>query len=256
MREGERVVVTGAAGGIGRALAARLVAGGARVVINDLDPGATERSAAEIGAIPVPGNAASAAGVATLVAAAREHLGGVDAWFANAGVVGGFGLDADEQEWAESWDVNVMAHVRATRLLVPEWLQRGRGRFVVTASAAGLLTALGTATYSVTKHSAVAFAEWLSATYRHRGVVVQAICPQGVRTAMLDDAGPMQGVLAAGAVLPETVAELVWEALRDDRFLILPHPEAAGYYQQRASDPDRWLRAMNRLQQHLDGEGQ
>lgn len=250
--KGLGVVITGAAGGIGKALATRLAAEGARVVVNDLDPAATEATAAEIGAHAVAGDAASEAAIGTLVSGAREHLGHIDAWFANAGIVRGLGLEATEAEWAASWEVNTMAHVRAARLLVPAWLERGGGRFVVTASAAGLLTALGTATYSVTKHSAVAFAEWLSATYRHRGIVVQAICPQGVQTDMLAATGPMRGVLANDAVTPEIVAEVTWRALQDDRFLILPHPEAGDYYRQRAVDPDRWLGGMNKLQRHLE----
>ncbi|SFW86719.1 SDR family oxidoreductase [Amycolatopsis australiensis] len=249
---GRGVVVTGAAGGIGKALAARLAAGGARVVVNDLDPAATAAVAEEIGARAVPGDAASAAGVRALVSAAREHLGQIDAWFANAGVVRGGGLDATDAEWAASWEVNTMAHVRAARALLPGWLARGGGRFVVTASAAGLLTALGTAPYSVTKHGAVAFAEWLSATYRHRGIVVQAVCPQGVRTGMLASAGPLRDVLAADAVAPEEVAEATWQALHDDRFLILPHPRVAGFYRQRATDTDRWLDGMNKLQRHIE----
>jgi NAD(P)-dependent dehydrogenase (short-subunit alcohol dehydrogenase family) len=254
---GQGVVVTGAAGGIGKALAARLVAEGARVVINDLDPAATQAAATEIGAYAVSGDAASEEGIAALVAAAREHLGQIDAWFANAGIVRGLGLDATEAEWAASWEVNTMAHVRAARLLVPEWLERGGGRFVVTASAAGLLTALGTATYSVTKHGAVAFAEWLSATYRHRGIVVQAICPQGVETNMLAATGPMRTILVSdGALSADDVAETTWQALQDDRFLILPHPTAGEYYRARAEDTDRWLGGMNKLQRFLDSEAQ
>lgn len=252
---GSGVVVTGAAGGIGKALAARLVTEGARVVVNDLDPGATSASAADIGAHPVAGDAASEDGVAALVEAARDHLGRIDVWFGNAGIARGMGLDASEADWAASWEVNTMAHVRAARLLVPDWLERGGGRFVVTASAAGLLTALGTASYSVTKHGAVAFAEWLSATYRHRGIVVQAICPQGVQTAMLEQTGPARDIIAAdGALTPEQVAEVTWQALQDDRFLILPHPEAAGYYRQRADDTDRWLGGMNKLQRYLESK--
>jgi NAD(P)-dependent dehydrogenase (short-subunit alcohol dehydrogenase family) len=185
------------------------------------------------------------------VSAARDQLGEIEAWFANAGIVRGFGLDATEADWAASWEVNTMAHVRAARLLVPEWLERGGGRFVVTASAAGLLTALGTATYSTTKHAAIAFAEWLSATYRHQGIVVQAICPQGVRTDLLAASGPMRDVLATDAVTPEVVAEVTWQALQDDRFLILPHPEIGDYYRQRAADPDRWLGGMNKLQRNV-----
>ncbi|GAA1734283.1 SDR family oxidoreductase [Aeromicrobium alkaliterrae] len=250
---GSGVVVTGAAGGIGKALAARLVREGARVVVNDLDPEATERAAAETGAHPVPGDAASEEGVASLIERARDHLGEIDSWFGNAGVARGQGLDATEAEWHTSWEVNTMAHVRAARLLVPGWIERGSGRFVVTASAAGLLTALGTLPYSVSKHGAVAFAEWLSATYRHRGLVVQAICPQGVQTDMLAAPGPLRDVLVAdGALTPEAVADVTWEALQDDRFLILPQPEAAGYYVARATSTDRWLGGMNKLQRLIE----
>jgi NAD(P)-dependent dehydrogenase (short-subunit alcohol dehydrogenase family) len=249
------IVVTGAAGGIGKALAARLVAEGARVVINDLDPELTRETADEIGAHALAGDGASEAGITALVAAAREHLGSVDAWFANAGIARGLGLQATEDEWQASWEINTMAHVRAARLLVPEWLERGGGRFVVTASAAGLLTALDAPAYSVTKHGAVAFAEWLSATYRHRGLVVQAICPQGVQTAMLEQTGAARAIIAAdGALTPEQVADATWEGLQDDRFLILPHPEAGQYYRDRAGDPDRWLAGMNKLQRWMENQ--
>ncbi len=254
---GQGIVVTGAAGGIGRALAAKLAAEGARVVVNDLDPAATRATAEEIGAIAVPGDAASEAGIEGLVVAAREHLGDIDAWFANAGILRGMSLQANEAEWAASWEVNTMAHVRAARLLVPEWLEHGGGRFVVTASAAGLLTGLGAPPYSVTKHAAVAFAEWLSVTYRHLGIVVQAICPQGVQTDMLAQTGPMRAILVSdGALTPENVAEVTWQGLQDDRFLILPHPEVGDYYRNRATDPDRWLSGMNKLQSLLESEGE
>ncbi|OAA27377.1 short-chain dehydrogenase of unknown substrate specificity [Frankia sp. EI5c] len=249
------VVVTGAGHGIGRALAARLAAEGARVVVNDLDAEAAERVAAEIGAHALPGDAAAEDGVAALVASARAELGEIDIWFANAGIDRGKarGLAATEADWAASLEVNVLAHVRAARLLVPGWVERGAGRFVVTASAAGLLTMLGSPTYAVSKHAAVAFAEWLSATYRHRGVVVQAVCPQGVKTRMYDEAGPLQGLLSHDAVLtPEDVAEAVWEGLRDGRFLILPHPRVSDYFVARATDPHRWLAGMNKLQQRLE----
>jgi NAD(P)-dependent dehydrogenase (short-subunit alcohol dehydrogenase family) len=251
--DGRGVVVTGAGHGIGRALARRMAAGGARVVVNDLDGDAAEEVAGEIGGHAVAGDAASPEGVERLVDRARAALGQVDVWFANAGIERGHGLEAADADWQEAFEVNVMAHVRAARLLVPAWLERGAGRFVVTASAAGLLTMLGSPTYSVTKHGAVAFAEWLSATYRHRGVVVQAICPQGVRTRMYDEAGPLKEVLAHDAVLtPDQVADAAWEALDGDRFLVLPHPEVQGYYAARADDTDRWLTGMNRVQQHLD----
>jgi len=251
--EGQGVVVTGAGQGIGRALATRLAAGGARVVVNDLDADTARAVANEIGGYAAPGDAASQDGVEALVAAAREHLGQIDAWFGNAGIDRGHGLAAPEEEWALVHEVNVMAHVRAARLLVPDWVERGSGRFVVTASAAGLLTMLGSPTYAVTKHAAVAFAEWLSVTYRHRGVVVQALCPQGVRTRMLEEAGALQELLSRDeALTPEQVAEAVWEALADDRFLILPHPEVADYYATRATHPDAWLAGMNKLQRKLE----
>lgn len=250
------VVVTGAGHGIGRALATRMAAEGARVVVNDLDADAVAEVADQIGAHAVAGDAASEAGAAALVKAAREHLGSIDVWFGNAGIDRGRGLDAGEDDWAASWDVNVMAHVRAARLLVPEWTRRGGGRFVVTASAAGLLTMLGSPTYSVTKHGAVAFAEWLSATYRHKGLVVQAICPQGVKTGMLVRSGPLAELLSHDTALaPEDVAEAAWQALHDDRFLVLPHPEVAGYYGTRASEPDRWLGGMNKLQRGMEQKG-
>ncbi len=248
------VVVTGAGHGIGRAIAERMAAQGARVVVNDIDAAAVEEVARAIGGgIAVPGDAASEDGVAHLVATAREHLGKIDIYFANAGIDVGQGLDAPAEDWARAIEVNVMGHVRAAQHLVPTWLETGGGRFVVTASAAGLLTMLGSPTYSVTKHAAVGFAEWLSATYGHRGIVVQAICPQGVRTRMLEEAGPLTELLSRDTALePEQVADTVWHALQDDRFLILPHPEVADYYKLRASDTDRWLAGMRKLQAKLD----
>jgi NAD(P)-dependent dehydrogenase (short-subunit alcohol dehydrogenase family) len=252
--DGAGIVVTGAGHGIGRAIAARMAAQGARVVVNDIDEEAATRVATEIGGgIAVPGDAATEEGVAELVAAARDHLGKIDIYFANAGIDVGGGLETPAEDWARAVEVNVMGHVRAAQQLVPAWLETGGGRFVVTASAAGLLTMLGSAPYSVTKHAAIGFAEWLSATYGHRGIVVQAICPQGVRTRMLEQAGPLQEVLSRDTALePEQVADTVWHALHDDRFLILPHEEVAQYYALRATDTDRWLAGMRKIQRRLD----
>jgi len=253
---GRGVVVTGAGHGIGRAIATRMAAEGARVVVNDLDADAATTVAEEIGGHPVPGDAATESGVEALVSAAREYLGGIDVYFSNAGIDLGAGLDTPDADWARALEVNVMAHVRAARQLVPTWLETGGGRFVVTASAAGLLTMLGNAPYSVTKHGAVAFAEWLSATYGHRGIVVQAICPQGVRTRMLDHAGPLRDLLSHDLALePEQVAQTVWQALQEDRFLILPHPQVQDYYQYRATNTDGWLAGMGKLQRRLDKAG-
>ena len=249
--QGAGVVVTGAGGGIGAALARRFAAEGARVVVNDLDAAKVKAVADEIGGIAVVGDASA------IVAEARDALDGtVDVYCANAGVASGGSEAADESVWALAWDVNVMAHVRAAHALLPDWLERGSGRFVSTVSAAGLLTMIGAAPYSVTKHGAYAFAEWLSLTYRHRGVKVHAICPQGVRTDMLDATGSAGDlVLKPTAIEPRDVADALFKGIAEDRFLILPHPEVAGYYQVRAGDPDRWLTNMNHLQQKWEAAG-
>ncbi|MFJ2177782.1 SDR family oxidoreductase [Streptomyces sp. NPDC101062] len=246
---GAGVVVTGAGGGIGAALARRFAAEGARVVVNDLDAVKAAAVADEIGATAVPGDAS------LVVSEARDALGGtVDIYCANAGIGSGGDAFADEDVWATAWDVNVMAHVRASRVLLPEWLERGAGRFVSTVSAAGLLTMIGAAPYSVTKHGALAYAEWLSLTYRHRGLKVHAICPQGVRTDMLAATGSAgELVLTPTAIEPEAVADALFDAMAEDRFLVLPHPEVAGFYEARAGDPDRWLSTMNHIQQKWEG---
>ena len=246
------VVVTGAGAGIGRAIAIRFARAGARVVVNDLNGDAARAVAAEIGGVAVPGDAAGVAGVEALIAAARAHLGEIDIFCANAGVV--TSADGTEADWEKAFTVNVMAHVRAARALLPGWLMRGSGRFIVTASAAGLLAMLTDAPYSVSKHAAVAHAEWLAATYAHRGLKVHCLCPQGVRTQLLEDTGPAGDfLLGAEAIGPEAVVEALWAAMAADHFLVLPHPAVHDYAVARASDPDRWLRGMNRLQQRLDG---
>ncbi|WP_185899847.1 SDR family oxidoreductase [Streptomyces sp. WAC07061] len=250
----QRVVVTGAGGGIGAALAHRFAAEGATVIVNDLDAAKAAAVAGAIAAtgaraIAVPGDASA------VVGEAREALGGtVDVYCANAGLAAGGDAFAEEAVWEAAWDTNVMAHVRAARALLPGWLERGSGRFVSTVSAAGLLTMIGAAPYSVTKHGALAFAEWLSLTYRHRGVQVHAICPQGVRTDMLTASGSAgELVLAPTAIEPQTVAEALFDGMEKGRFLILPHPEVARFHAARASDPERWLRGMNRLQRTWEG---
>ncbi|WP_405460744.1 SDR family oxidoreductase [Streptomyces sp. NBC_00101] len=241
---GAGVVVTGAGGGIGAALARRFAAEGARVVVNDLDAARIGPLAEEIGGTAIAGDASG------IVDAALDALGGtVDVFCANAGLASPGDVFADEEVWAAAWDVNVMAHVRAARALLPAWLERGSGRFVTTASAAGLLTMIGAAPYSVSKHGAVAFAEWLALTYRHRGIKVHAICPQGVRTDMLTAAGSAGDlVLAPTAIEPDAVADALFDAIDQDRFLVLPHPEVADYYRARADEPDRWIGGMNKLQ--------
>jgi NAD(P)-dependent dehydrogenase (short-subunit alcohol dehydrogenase family) len=254
---GAGAVVTGGGAGIGAGLVRGLVAAGARVVVNDLDAAACRAVADETGAFAVPGDAASADGVRALVGAACEHLGEIDLFCANAGVARGGGPTgpgrATPADWAASFEVNVLAHVRAAEELLPGWLARGRGHLLVTASAAGLLLMPGAAPYSVSKHAAVAFAEWLRAAYAHRGITVQALCPKGVRTDMLAGAGEVgRLVLEPDAVDVDTVVRATIEALGTDRFLVLPQPDVAELMRGKADDPDAWLAGANRGQQRLE----
>jgi NAD(P)-dependent dehydrogenase (short-subunit alcohol dehydrogenase family) len=249
---GAVVVVTGAGSGIGAALARRFAAEGGRVVVNDIDAPAARAVADSCGGVAVPGDAASPDGVAALIAAARAELGEIDLYCANAGIARGTDEAADEADWDASWQVNVMAHVRAARLLTGPWLERGHGHLICTVSAAGLLSMVGAAPYSVTKHAALGFAEWMALTYAHRGITVQAICPLGVRTGMLDGADPRaEAVLGDSVITPEAVADAVIAGMAAGRFLILPHPEVADMYAGRAADPDRWLHGMNKLHRRV-----
>ena len=249
-------VVTGAARGIGAAIAARLVAEGIRVVVNDVEAAVLAETASAIGAVPFAGDAASTEGVDLLMAAALSEFqdeGGIDLFVANAGITSGVGLDASDDDWVRLLEVNLMSQVRAARRLVPMWLDSGGGRLVLTASAAGLLTMLGDLPYSVTKHGSVALAEWLAATYRHRGIIVQAVCPLGVDTRILEEAGPLKDLLTRdGTLSPEDVAEAVWQGLQGESVHILPHPSVRQYYAGRAADPDAWLGGMSKIQQRLE----
>ncbi len=259
------VVVTGGASGIGRALALRFADDGAKgVVVADLDGEGAEKVAAEIGAqaVAVACDVADDAQVRDLVARAEAAFGPVDLFCANAGVAVGLGLEESTDVWDLAFGVNIRSHITAAQALLPGWLERGEGYFLTTASAAGLLTQIGSAPYAVTKHAAVAFAEWLSVTYGARGVRVSCLCPQGVNTAMLnaglatDDAPKATDVVRmAGNVLePEQVADAVVETLRAETFLVLPHPEVLTYFQRKGSDYDRWLAGMRRLQATVLGE--
>ncbi len=250
-----RVVVTGAGGGIGAALARRFAADGARVVVNDVNAAAASAVAAEIAGTAVPGDAGNEADVRRVVDTAFDTLGGIDLFCSNAGVLSPGGPDVPDELWLRDFGVNVMSHVYASRALLPRWLDCGGGHLMLTVSAAGLLTLLGSAPYSVTKHAALAYAEWLRATYAHRGLKVQALCPQGVRTDMLtrDGGSSASGrLLAEGALEPDEVAAVAAKAVTSDSFLILPHPEAAEYYRRRATDPDRWLGGMNKIQRSFE----
>ena len=260
-------VVTGGGSGIGRALVRRFVADGARgVVAADLNAAAVEALAAELGerGVGVACDVTDDEQVGTLIDRARVNFGPIDLFCANAGIGTGAGLDAPDGVWDATWAVNVRAHILAARRLVPEWLERGEGYWMSTASAAGLLTQIGDAPYSVTKHAAVALAEWLAVTYGSRGLRVSCLCPMGVNTAMLQAGLDMEGteglgvrvVAAAGTVLePEDVADVVVEALREERFLVLPHPEVLEFLRRKTSDTDRWIKGMQRLQTTVAGAG-
>lgn len=258
---GQVAVVTGGASGIGRAMAERFLREGARgVVVADLDATGAQAVAApwDDRALGLGCDVTDPEGLGGVLAAAVDAFGPVDLFCANAGVAVGDDEQSDDAVWDLAFDVNVRAHVLAARLLVPGWLERGSGYFLTTASAAGLLTQVGSAPYSVTKHAAVAFAEWLSVTYGDRGLRVSCLCPMGVDTPMLsdgfagEDGTPSQAtavVRGAGAVLsPDDVAEVVVAGLADERFLILPHPEVATFEQRRTADRDRWIAGMRRVQ--------
>ena len=241
------MVVTGGASGIGQALARRFRAEGARgIALADLQEEAVKDAAGEIDALAVPCNVADEADIARLVAAAEEAFGPIDVFVSNAGIARMGGVEAPDAEWRQNWDIHVMAHVYAARAVAPKMAARGCGYLVNTASAAGLLSHVDSATYSVTKHAAVAFAEWLSIAYGDRGVLVSVLCPQAVRTAMLT--GRDEGIASLDGVLePEEVAESVIEAMEREEFLILPHAEVQGYMQHKAADRERWLRGMRKL---------
>ena len=249
---GRHVVVTGAGSGIGRACATRFAAEGARVVVSDLDAARAEAVAGEIGAVAVAADVATEAAIIALIAEAEKHNGPIDLFFSNAGVPGpAGGPEAPDAELNLTWQVNVMAHVWAARALIPGWVERGEGYLLSTASAAGLLTQVSALGYSMTKHAAVAVAEWLAITYRDAGIRVSCLCPQAVRTPMLDvaleDPVGAAPLLAGGLLEPDQVAEVVVAGIADERFLILPHEDVAQHLALKGAQPERWLNGMRRL---------
>ncbi|MEB3371766.1 SDR family oxidoreductase [Saccharopolyspora mangrovi] len=242
------VVVTGGGNGIGRALAIRLAEEGAHVVVNDLDASAAEEVASHVGGICIPADLGTPEGPEQLVTQSIEALSRIDIFCGNAGIAAGGSIETDDADWARALNVNLMAHVRAARALVPHWLNSGGGHYIVTASAAGLLTMIGNGPYSVSKHAAVAFAEWLDIEYGNRGISAQAVCPQGVDSQMLRNSGAVEQLLSRDTALPpDAVAAAVVTDMQAGRFLTLPHPEVADYYAARATDTDRWLHGMRHL---------
>jgi NAD(P)-dependent dehydrogenase (short-subunit alcohol dehydrogenase family) len=259
---GRQVVITGAAGGIGRALARRFAEESPRaLVLADRDLPGAERIAAQVGGQAVELDAGSEASVRSLIETATGANGPVDIFISNAGVPGaGGGPEVADEIWDEAWRVNVMSHVWASRALLPEMLERGEGYLINTASAAGLLTQVSSLVYSVTKHAAVSLAEWLSIEYAERGVRVSCICPQGVRTPMLElameDAAGAAALTAGGLLEPEDVADAVIAGIRDERMLILPHENVAGFMAFKGAEPERWLKGMRRIVREARAEPQ
>ena len=246
---GKVVVVTGGASGIGRALAERFAADGASaVIVADIDEAGANAVADRIGAVGRRVDVADEADIARLIDETERQQGPIDLFCANAGI----GVVGDEQSdpavWERMWQINVMSHVHAARHLIPGWLARGEGYLLATVSAAGLLTNLKAAQYSVTKHAALAFAEWLAVTYGDAGVKVSALCPQFVNTPLLDGSEAFKALGANHTLEPDEVAEAVVSGLREERFLILPHPEVEKYFQNKANDYDRWIGGMRKLQ--------
>jgi len=262
--QGKVVVVTGGASGIGQALCLAFARAGARgVVVADLDgAGAAAVAAAinaEVGApvgLAVRTDVASAAEVQALVVQATAQFGQIDIFCSNAGVISRTDADASPATWQRHWDVNVMAHVHAANAVLPQMLARGEGWLLQTASAAGLLSQVNAAPYSVTKHAAVGLAEWLTIAHGDAGIHVSCLCPQGVLTPMLLGADSESGrpsFLGEGALSADAVALCALQGLREGRFLILPHAEVLTFWQRKGQDIDRWLRGMRRLRAKVMG---
>jgi NAD(P)-dependent dehydrogenase (short-subunit alcohol dehydrogenase family) len=276
-------VVTGGASGIGRSLCLAFGEhGAAAVVVSDIDAQGAAQVAAEITsrgqhALAVTADVASEPDVQALVARAEQAFGRIDLVCSNAGIIVAGGIDVPDDAWSRIWAINVQSHIYLARAVLPGMLARGEGYLVITSSAAGLLTQLGSAPYAVTKHAAVALAEWLSISYGDRGICVSCLCPQAVTTnlgatslrevAGLVPAPADRGAIPAaagngsvsrqasvdGVLTPDQVAANVLAAVADEQFLILPHPEVATYERRRAEDRDRWLGGMRRLQGRLAG---
>ncbi|VEG52234.1 short-chain dehydrogenase/reductase SDR [Mycolicibacterium aurum] len=263
--QGKTGIVTGGASGIGAAIAAELAANGVSVVVGDLDESGAHATASSIrdaggAAVALRADASDGADIEALITLAGREFTPVDIYVANAGIIGKPGLGT-ESDWDVILDVNLRAHIRASRLLVPHWTSRGSGYFVSVASAAGLLTQLGAAGYAVSKHAAVGFAEWLAITYGDDGIGVSCVCPLGVETPLLqavrstEDPDARLGASSieqsAGVISAADVAAVTVDAIRADRFLVLPHAELLEMYRHKGGDYDRWIAGMRRYQRTL-----
>ena len=251
---GKVAVVTGGGSGIGRAVCRRFGAAGAKVVVTDVNEAPARAVAAEIGGLAVHCDVGREDEVLRLVRETESALGPIDVFYSNAGIAtGGDPISTPNEVWERQWAVNFMSHVYAVRAVLPGMLERGSGYLLHTSSMAGILSSHGNSTYAATKHAVVGLAEWLAFTYAHRGIRVSCLCPLGVRTPMLGDpTGPWAQAAAGTIKEPEEVAELVLDAIRAERFLILTDPIAQEWMERKTADPDRWLRGMNRLQQRIE----
>lgn len=241
------IVVTGGASGIGREMCRRFAReGAAKVVVADLNGEGAQAVADEIGSVGHAVDVRNEQDIVNLIDETEKQFGPIDLFCSNAGIAIGKDIFEPDDVWQTIWEVNTMSHVWAAKHLVPRMIARGGGYLLNTASAAGLLSQIGSATYAVTKHAAVALAEWLSITYGDQGIKVSVLCPQAVRTAMTADGAGVAGV--DGMIEPEQAVNAVVETIRAERFLVLPHPEVAEYMQRKTADYDRWLKGMRRLQ--------
>ena len=248
------IVVTGGGAGIGEAMVRRFKLEGAKsVVVADINGDDAMRVARDIDGIGVQLDVSSESGITKLVDQTEREIGPIDLFCSNAGILGSSDLTTPIDEWQQRWEVNVMPHIYAARAMVPRMIERGGGYLLNTASAAGLLNQIGSASYGVTKHAAVGFGEWVALTHAHQGIKVSMLCPQAVDTAMVSGDDPaVKAASVDGLLQPHEVAEAVVHGLHQETFLILPHPEVLTYLQRKASDYDRWISGMNRLQQKLE----
>ncbi len=247
------VVVTGGGNGIGEGMCRRFASEGARVAVVDIDAAAARRVGEDVGGLWFGADVAKESDTRDVVTGVEDRLGPIDLYCANAGIGMEGGVETTDEDWQRIWEINFMSHVYVARAVLPGMLARGEGYLLHTASAAGLLTNFGAAAYSVTKHAVVALAEWMQITYADQGLKVSVLCPQFVFTGLLDDLLPSGMMTMANQVglSPDEVAEVVVEGLREENFLILPHPEVSGYFEYKATDYDRWLAGMTRLQTRL-----
>lgn len=247
------VVVTGAASGIGKALAEKFAQEGAKcVVCADLNADGAMACAEGIGGVGFAVNVGIEAEIKNLIDHVEAEIGPIDLFCSNAGILTTGGVEAPNEDWQRIWDINVMSHVWAARHVVPLMTARGGGYLLNTASAAGLLNQVGAAPYGVTKHAAVGLAEWLAMTHADDGIGVSVLCPQAVRSEMTR--GHEESVAALDGMLePEPVAQACVDAIRDGRFLVLPHPQVLDYMRMKTADYDRWLGGMRKLNRQFGG---